>query len=54
MTEHQSVEYNLDEKYVFSPGIRKTALIAVGAGVLLVLLGIVMAIFGGGHEAHGG
>jgi hypothetical protein len=53
MAEHHSVSYNLDEQYVFTPSIRRTALISMVAGVVLIILGIILANVGG-HEVHGG
>ncbi len=52
MAGHHSVSYNLDEQYIFDSKIRRTALIAIAVGVVLVLLGAFLPEFGG-HEAAG-
>jgi len=53
MAEHHSVSYNLDERYNFAPGIRRTAFIGIGVGVVLIIIGIILAYFGGHEAAHG-
>ncbi len=53
MAEHHSVSYNLDERYNFDPGIRRTAFIGIGVGVGLIILGIILTFFGGHEAAHG-
>ncbi len=51
MAEHH-ISYNLDEQYVFESKTRNSAFIAIGVGILLIILGIILATVGG-HEVHG-
>jgi hypothetical protein len=47
---------NLEEKFVFSSGAKKTIFMTLGAGALLLAIGIFMLMNGGGHgheAAHG-
>ncbi len=55
MGAHNSVQYNLDEKYEFTPEAKKRVLTWLFVGVALFAIGLVMLITGGsGHEAaHG-
>ncbi len=43
-----------EEHYIFSPGAKKNIIILLAVGVVLFVLGLVMAMSGGGHEAEGG
>jgi hypothetical protein len=50
---HKELHFNLDEKFVFESKTKQKLFIALGVGVLLFILGIILAKFGGGHhEAH--
>lgn len=43
-----------EEHYIFSPGAKKNIVILLVVGVALFLIGLFMAMSGGGHEAEGG
>ncbi len=46
-------DHNLDERFVFSDGVRKTIFIILGLGVVFFAIGIAMLALGGsGHDAH--
>lgn len=47
---HDVQNYNLDQKFDFTGSIRKTVLTVLGIGAVLLVIGIAMAMFGGGHE----
>lgn len=43
-----------EEHYIFSPGAKKNIFILLAVGVVLLILGLFMAMSGGGHEAAEG
>ncbi len=43
-----------EEHYIFSPGAKKNIYILLAVGVVLFIVGLIMAMSGGGHEAEGG
>jgi hypothetical protein len=50
---HHADKPNLDEKFVFSGGAKKQALIVLGIGLILTIIGLIMAMNGGGsHDSH--
>jgi hypothetical protein len=51
VTHHTPV--NIDERYTFTPELRKRLFTAIGIGLLLFIAGILLLVFGP-HEAHGG
>jgi hypothetical protein len=50
------VNYNLDERYVFTPELKKKLLIGMGVGAVLFVIGAVLVALGVGahHEVHEG
>jgi hypothetical protein len=48
---HQTVA---DEQYVFKPEAKRQLFILLGVGIALFILGLVLAMSSGGHEAEGG
>ena len=42
-----------EEHYIFSPGAKKNIFILLAVGVVLFVIGLFMAMSGGGHEAEG-
>jgi len=50
---HHNISVNLDEKFDFSAGIKKKLFMLIGAGVLLLIIGVIMAMNSGHHgEEH--
>lgn len=47
---HDVQHYNLDQKFDFTAAIRKTIFMVLGIGALFLVIGIAMAMFGGGHH----
>ncbi len=43
---------NLEERFEFSAGLKKSIFIVLGLGVLFFVIGLISAISGGGHDAH--
>ena len=43
-----------EEHYIFSPGAKKNIFILLAVGVVLLILGLFMAMSGGGHDAAEG
>lgn len=41
------------EQYIFRPETRKKFFMLLGAGIALFIVGLILAMNGGGHEAHG-
>ncbi|MAN87561.1 MAG: quinol:cytochrome C oxidoreductase [Algoriphagus sp.] len=50
---HDVQNYNLDQKFDFNAGIKKSLLTILGIGAALLVIGIVMAMTGGGHAEDG-
>ncbi len=50
---HDVQNYNLDQKFEFTPALKKPIFTVLGIGAVLLVIGIVMAMFGGGHEEAG-
>jgi hypothetical protein len=48
--DHDVQHYNLDQKFDFTSAIKKTIFKVLGIGALLLVIGIAMAMFGGGHN----
>ncbi|PKQ69665.1 quinol:cytochrome C oxidoreductase [Raineya orbicola] len=49
------VHYDLNEKYTFTPELKKKLMIGMGVGLVLLILGVILAYAGigfGHHEAH--
>jgi len=54
MGAHSTVQYNLDERYVFTPDAKKRVLTWLAVGVVMFVVGIFMIQMDGGHDAgHG-
>jgi hypothetical protein len=53
MGSHTTVQYNLDEKYVFTPEAKKRVLTWLAIGVAMFVVGIFMIQMDGGHAAAG-
>lgn len=52
---HSTTNYNLDQKFEFTAALKKSIMTVLVIGAVILALGIVMAIFGGGHDhAEGG
>lgn len=52
---HSTTNYNLDQKFEFTAGLKKSIMTVLGIGALILVIGIVMAMFGGGNDhAEGG
>jgi hypothetical protein len=50
---HKELHFNLDEKFVFDSKTKQKLFIALGIGVLVFILGVILAQFGGHHpDAH--
>lgn len=49
---HKELHFNLDEKFVFESKTKQKLFIALGVGVLLFILGIILAKFTGHNDAH--
>ena len=50
---HGTTNYNLDQKFDFSAGLKKTIFTVLIIGAVILTAGILMATLGGGHdEAH--
>ena len=47
---HHVQHYNLDQKFDFTAATKKAVFTVLGIGAALLILGIVMAMFGGGHH----
>ncbi|WP_057939905.1 hypothetical protein [Algoriphagus resistens] len=47
---HDVQHYNLDQKFDFSAATKKLVFTVLGIGAALLVLGIIMAMFGGGHH----
>ncbi|SFB59584.1 quinol:cytochrome C oxidoreductase [Algoriphagus aquimarinus] len=47
---HDVQHYNLDQKFEFTAATKKAVFMVLGIGAALLILGIVMAVFGGGHH----
>ncbi|WP_339700765.1 quinol:cytochrome C oxidoreductase [Algoriphagus aquimarinus] len=47
---HDVQHYNLDQKFEFTAATKKAIFMVLGIGAALLILGIVMAVFGGGHH----
>lgn len=43
----------IEEKFIFSAESKKKIFLTVGAGIILLILGIILAMNGGHHDAHG-
>ena len=52
MAHHHNTSVNLDEKFVFSSEIKKKLFMLIGAGVILVIIGIFLAMNSGHHGAE--
>lgn len=52
MAHHHNTSVNLDEKFVFSAEIKKKLFMLIGAGVILVIIGIFLAMNSGHHAEH--
>ncbi len=52
MAHHHNTSVNLDEKFVFSSEIKKKLFILIGAGVILLIIGIFLAQNVGNHTEH--
>jgi len=52
MAHHHNTSVNLDEKFVFSAEIKKKLFLLIGAGVILVLIGIFLARYSENHSGH--
>lgn len=50
---HDVENFNLDQKFEFTAAIKKPIMTVLVIGAVLLGIGIVMAIFGGGHEVSG-
>ncbi len=50
---HHTPVVSLDEQYVFQPKTRSRALLTIGIGLLLLIIGCFMLRSGGGNEHHG-
>ncbi|WP_268035947.1 quinol:cytochrome C oxidoreductase [Algoriphagus sp. PAP.12] len=50
---HDVQNYNLDQKFDFSAGIKKSVLTVLGIGAAILVLGIILAMTGGGHHEEG-
>nr|MBI1231307.1 quinol:cytochrome C oxidoreductase [Cytophagales bacterium] len=51
----QATNYNVEQKFDFTAGIKKTIITVGAAGAILLVLGILMGMFGGhGHEGEAG
>jgi hypothetical protein len=53
MAHHDVHYYNLDQKFDFKATTKKSIMLVLVIGVALLAIGMLMAIFGGGHEAEG-
>ncbi len=51
---HDAQHYNLDQKFDFNAGIKKSIMTVLIIGAALLAIGIVMAMLGGGHHEEGG
>jgi hypothetical protein len=50
---HSTTNYNLDQKFDFTAGLKKSILSVLVLGAVILTVGILMAALGGGHdEAH--
>ncbi|MEP1954374.1 MAG: quinol:cytochrome C oxidoreductase, partial [Algoriphagus sp.] len=47
---HDVQHYNLDQKFDFTAATKKSVFTVLGIGAVLLIIGIVMAMFGGGHH----
>ncbi len=50
---HHEQHYNLDQKFDLTAAIKKPIITALIVGAFILAIGILMAIFGGGHEEAG-
>ena len=50
---HGSTNYNLDQKYEFSAGLKKSIFVVLGIGAAILLIGIIAAMTGGHDHGHG-
>ncbi|PZX56000.1 hypothetical protein LV84_02363 [Algoriphagus ratkowskyi] len=50
---HDVQHYNLDQKFDFTAATKKGLFTVLGIGAILLIIGIIMAIFGGGHAEAG-
>lgn len=53
MAHHDVHHYNLDQKFDFKASTKKSIMLVLVIGIVLLAIGMLMAIFGGGHEAEG-
>ena len=53
-TTHHTTEIDVGKEYFDFSATKKTLFIIGGVGLLLLIAGIIMAMFGGGHEAEAG
>ncbi|MDW7693964.1 quinol:cytochrome C oxidoreductase [Flammeovirgaceae bacterium SG7u.111] len=44
--------HDIDEKFVFTPKLKKTIFTVLGIGVAALVIGMLIAAFGGGHAEH--
>jgi len=51
---HEVQNYNLDQKFEFTPALKKPIMTVLVIGAVLLGIGIVMAMMGGGHEEAAG
>jgi hypothetical protein len=50
---HSTTNYNLDQKFDFTPGLKKSIFTVLIIGAVILAVGIALAAMGGGHdEAH--
>ena len=47
---HGSTHYNLDQRFDFSAGVKKSIMTVLGIGAVILLAGVLVGIFGGGHD----
>ncbi|MBY5952892.1 quinol:cytochrome C oxidoreductase [Algoriphagus marincola] len=50
---HEVQNFNLDQKFDFTPGIKKSIMTVLLIGAALLVVGIVLAMMGGGHAEEG-
>lgn len=54
MGHHHNTSVNLDEKFVFSAEIKKKLYILIGIGLILLIIGVLLAMNSGHHDEHHG
>lgn len=52
MAHHDITHYNLDQKFDFKSSTKKSILLVLAIGISLLAIGMLLSMFGGGHEAE--